>query len=363
MARRKQARRSPFPADRLENTEQVGGITTATLANGPGAGSRVAFVNTGGGLRYTVALDRGADLVHATHQQHSLCYLTQNGIARPSHAYHLEHEWLSGWPGGLMTTCGPVYVGHARDEDGHRTGLHGHFSNTPAQLEMLVNPDIHRDQHEMILSAVVRDSRAYGPNVEVRRVVQSTLGQNVIRVYDETTNRSDVETPHALMYHCNFGWPLLDEGARLIASGRIDPWPAEEQVAAPDDVEDYKRVPRPLKSHAGEASRGFVCTPVADRRGKAHVGLINDKLALAVEIEIPVEQLPRIMVWQHYGPGGMYVMGVEPMVGTPFGRDCEPDHAMTLKPGQRRRTEVTFRVLDDEQDLARFRKRDKAFKQ
>jgi hypothetical protein len=58
----------------------------------------------------------------------------------------------------------------------------------------------------------------------------------------------------------------------------------------------------------------------------------------------------------------MYVCGIEPMVGTPFGRQAEPDHAMTLRPGQSRRTELTLRVHSDARAIARFAKADRSLK-
>lgn len=366
MAKSQKKAGTPFPLDRFDQVGQVGGITTAILDNGPGRGSRIAQVNTGAGLRYTIAIDRGADIVDASFNQHSLAYLTQNGIKPASPAYTREWEWLAGWPGGLMTTCGPTHIGHPRDESvasvGYpRTGLHGHHSNQFAEVEMLVNPDPHQGRYEMVLTAHLRDTRAYGPNVEVRRGIHSTLGKNHIRVFDEITNRDNMPVTFAMMYHCNLGWPLLDAGARLIMAGQCDPWPADEQVGMPSDPEDYKKITAPMKKHAGSASRGFVLTPKPDRNGRAHVGILNEQLSLALEIELPVEQLPRVMCWQHFAPG-MYVTGIEPMVGSHLGNAAEPDHAVTLKPGETRRTELAFHVHTDPTAIKRFVKCDKRFK-
>lgn len=349
-----------LPLDRFENVRQVGGIQTAVLDNGPERGCRVAYVNTGSPLRYSVSIDRGCDLYEAFYGPHSLCYLSPNGLKSPSHAYHQKMDWLVGWPAGMMTTCGPVYIGHDREENGKMTGLHGRHSNTPAEVEMLVNPDPARFRHEMLIAGIIRDTAAYGPSVEIRRTIQSMLGEASINVYDQTTNRDNMPSDHALMYHCNFGWPLLDKGAQLVMNGRIDPWPDDQQAMAPKTVEDFKKIGGPMKTHAGEASRGFICTPKADRHGLAHVGVINRKLGLAVELSFPLEQIPRVMCWQHYGPG-MYVLGIEPMVGTPFGAAVEPDHAMQLAPGQTRRTELTLRVHDTDKAICQFARYDQPF--
>ena len=347
-----------LPLDRFECAEQVGGIMTAVLDNGPARGSRVAFVNTGGGLRYTVALDRGADLVHAACNEHSLCYLSPNGLKPPSHAYHAGDDWLDGWPGGLLTTCGPVYFGHPRQEDGVKTNLHGHFSNSPAEVRSIVNPRPHAGEEELAIEAIIRDARVYGPNVETCRTIRSALGQNTIALSDMTVNRNNAVCPFGIMYHVNFGWPLLDRGARAVLSGDVQLWPDEMQTApVPSDVNELKNVPAPSSRFRGVASRGCVVTPRADRDGLAHVGMINDKLGIAVELAYPVKQLPRITVWQHYAPG-MYVTGIEPMVGTPFGRDAEPEHHQTLEPGELRETGLTIRVHATRKAIAAFAKHD-----
>jgi hypothetical protein len=119
----------PDPA-KFENVLQLGGIRTGTPAS-PGAGggcaTRVALFDTGAGLRFTVALDRGGEIVDASFNRIALAYLTPNGLVPPSAAYHAGAEWLRGWAGGLVTTCGPEYMGGPREEDGVKTSLHGRY--------------------------------------------------------------------------------------------------------------------------------------------------------------------------------------------------------------------------------------------
>ncbi len=58
--------------DKIINPRVLGGIDTAVLDNGPARGSRVAWINTGSGLRYRVqplgewrSLDEIRNLVYA----------------------------------------------------------------------------------------------------------------------------------------------------------------------------------------------------------------------------------------------------------------------------------------------------------
>ena len=58
--------------NKVNNYAQIGGIETSVLDNGLGKGTRIAWVNTGAGLRYKVVIDRALDIVDAFYNQYSL---------------------------------------------------------------------------------------------------------------------------------------------------------------------------------------------------------------------------------------------------------------------------------------------------
>lgn len=352
-----------FDTEKFENVHQIGGIQTALLESPAGSGQfrRIAMFNTGSPLRFTVAVDRGGDIVDAFHGPHSLTYLTMAGIKAPSHAYHRELDWLYGWAGGLVTSCGPQYAGMPREEDGQQLGLHGRHSSQPAAIEMLINPDPHRGRHEMLLTMTVRDTRMFGPNLEVRRTITCTLGIPQIRLFDEVTNRGNQQSPHTWLYHVNYGYPLLDQGTRLIYRGKLDTsWNMSTPTPSAAQIDRIKRVSPPLDEHDGSGERGVIFEPAADRNGDAHIGLINQRLGLGVEMVFPAEQLPRVANWQHFGAGGSFVTGIEPFSGSLMGkdRDPHPKAVQQLRPGQTKRYQLTINVLDNAAALRSFATRD-----
>ena len=346
----------PFDSNKFENVLQLGGIRTGTLdaPAGGGSGVRVALVDTGAGLRFTVALDRGGDIIDAHYNEIGLAYLSRNGLRPPSHAYHVENEWLSNWPGGLVTTCGPEYIGGARMEGGARTTLHGRYSNTPAAVERLSNPDPARGRLDMEIGLIVRDSRVFGALLEVRRTLRCTLGQPEVRIEDEVTNRGDTPCAHHWLYHCNLGYPLLDERARFIYRGRAQYWvvpppPGQDivQPLAAAVMNELKRVPAALPEHAGGGERGLIVDAEADSDGFCRIGIVNESLPLGLEIAYPQAALPRMAHWQHYGPRGSYASALEPFYGSLLGsaRDSHPLTASVLAPGESRRYQLNLRVL------------------
>jgi len=352
-----------FDTGKFENVHQIGGIRTGTLDTpdaGGGRGGRVALVDTGAGLRFTVALDRGGDIVEASYNQYGLAFLTPNGYLPPNPAYHTGFEWLRGWAGGLVTTCGPQSIGGPREQMGETTSLHGRYSNNPAMVEEIVNPDPHRGRAEMRLTVRVRDSRMFGPTVEVRRIIRCTLGLPEIAIDDEVLNRGNSRCAHHWLYHINFGYPMLDRGTRFIYRGPAQAWvlpppPGQSVLQSLDRaaMNRLKRVPNRVPEHAGSGERGLIVRVTPARRGLCRVGLINDKLKLGVEINYPANQLPRLANWQHYGPCGSYVTGLEPFSGSLLGKDYDKDPSVnqSLRPGQAKRYQLRLRVLSTPSEL------------
>ena len=355
-----------FDLNKFENVHQLGGIRTGTLdapGAGGGAGVRVALVDTGAGLRFTVALDRGGDIVDASYNAFGLAYLSPNGLRPPNPAYHQGVEWLRGWAGGLLTTCGPEYIGGPRMEAGGQTSLHGRFSNSPAIVETLRNPDPHRGRMDMELGLIVRDTCVFGPVYEIRRTLRCTLGQPEIAIDDEVTNRGDTPSAHHWLYHCNLGYPLLDQGTRFIYRGRAQYWvvppPAGQDILQPISaaaMNRLKRVPGALPEHAGSGERGLIVSVDPEADGTCRVGLINDRLKLGLEFSYPAKALPRMAHWQHYGPSRSYATALEPFYGSLLGRarDRHPSVDSMLAPGESRAYSLRLRVLHTPSELRRL---------
>jgi hypothetical protein len=357
---------SRFKDVRFDNVHQVGGIRTGTLDTaGPGGPSvRCAFFNTGANLRFTVALDRGGDIIDASYQQHGLAYLSPQGLLPPSHAYNFDADWLYGWPGGLLTSCGPIAIGWPKTtpEMGQRVGLHGHYSNVVTRIESLVNPDPARGQMEMSLTLVGRDARVFGPVIEVRRTISCTLGEPQVRISDTVTNLGNTVMPHGWLYHINFGYPLVDEGTRLVYKGEAVPWDFTENPPARDEawLNKIKTVSAPLTSHKGMGEHGAIVDLPADRDGFCNTGLFNPRLNLGVMMTYPKAQFPRMANWQHLGPNGSYVTGLEPFNGSLLGleKDKHPAAKQTLKPGEAKQYDLAFTILDGEAEFKQLTRHD-----
>jgi len=299
--------------DKIGNPAQLGGIETSILDNGLGRGTRIAWVNTGAGLRYKVVIDRGLDIVDAFYNEHSLAWLSHGGTSAPRPDSDRGLDWLKTFCGGLVTTCGLSNMGSPDAE----YGLHGKASNILAEIESIIQPDPAAGKFEMSITAVIKETRVFGPNLELRRTISGTLGQPVIRFHDVVTNKSNTARPHMMLYHCNFGWPLIDEGTKIIYKGTC----VSRGVLPTDDMlfnakHDYKTCCKPLESHRGAGEACGIIDVAPDRNGVCTAGLYNQKLGLAVTTTFYKKQLPVMTNWQHFGPGE-YVTALEPGTNPP----------------------------------------------
>lgn len=333
--------------DRIINPRALGGIETAVLDNGPGRGTRVAWVDTGSGLRFRVALDRGLDIYEAFFGRHGLAFLAHAGLTTPRPDANRGLEWLSAFGGGLVTTCGLTHVGPPEDDPACPRGLHGRASSLVAELESVTQPDPFAGQAEMAISGLVKESRLFGSCLEMRRTIRATLGRSVIRIEDRVTNRGGIPSPHMLLYHCNLGWPLVDAGARIVWKGswRSRGNPMDDAIFRAGG--DFRTCPPPLESHRAGEGCGFVDVQ-ADRAGLCTVGLHNPRLGLALAIRYPKKALPAFTNWQHWGFGD-YVTGLEPGTNPPIGQAGARKEGtlVTLEPGESRDYVLEIEVLDD----------------
>ncbi len=338
---------SKHPWDgKICNGAQVGGIETSVIDDGPGRGNRIAWFNTGGGLRFKVVIDRGLDIVDAFYNEHSLAWLSHGGITAPRPDANSGLEWLYTFAGGLVTTCGLTHVGGPEDDAPMARGLHDRIGNMRASVESIIQPDPIAGKLDMSITGVVKHSMLFGPNLELRRTISCTLGSPVIRIRDVVTNRGNTATPHMLLYHCNFGWPLVDEGTEIVYTGKCVSRGMDMDNAIFNEKRNYRKCCKPLESHRGFGEACGFIDVTADKKGTCTVGLKNRKLNIGVSIKYKKKQLPCLANWQHFGPGE-YVTGLEPGTNPPIGQGAarEQKKLIMLAAGKKRTYELELGVV------------------
>jgi galactose mutarotase-like enzyme len=332
--------------DKISNHAQLGGIETSVIDNGPARGTRIAWFNTGSGLRFKVVLDRAMDIADTFYNQHSLAWLSHPGITASQPFSNTGADWLKTFGGGLLTTCGLSHVGGPESDEYGQRGLHGEISNLPAELESIIQPDPVMGRYEMSITGRMKESQALGPNLELKRTISATLGSATLRIHDEVSNRGNTPAPHMILYHFNFGWPLVDEGTDIIWKGKWQPREGSTKKIFRDG-NNFKRVPAPLEDHSGRGEEVAIIDV-----DSSVCGLHNAALGLAVSLNFKKEQLPWLINWQHWGRNE-YVTGLEPATNPLVGqaKAREQGHLIMLNPGETRTYDLEINVLQTQEEI------------
>ena len=288
----------------IGNTAQIGGSRHYILSEGRGRDMRAIDINTGAGLQYTVLPDRGMDISLASFKGHNLVYISYNGETHP--AFYEPHGlgWLNTFAGGLLTTCGLTYLGAPVKDGDEELGLHGRYSTIPAR-QVADLSEWTRDEYNIELKGIIEEGRIFGTKLRMEREISSKQGQNSIRIKDTVTNAGFRESPYTILYHMNFGYPMLSEYSELI----IDP--VKTVPATPFASEGLNEFRSFIKPRANIAEQVYFHSMKADTTGQANVSLQNKKLGIAITIKFNPDQLPYLTEWKMMGMGD-YVLGLEP---------------------------------------------------
>ena len=341
--------------DKVSNHAQIGGIETSVLDNGAGRGTRIAWINTGTGLRFKVLIDRAMDISDAFVNEHSLAWLSHGGVTYPQPFSDKGIDWLRTFGGGLLTTCGLSHVGGPESDQFGDRGLHGLISNTPAEIVSIMQPDPRTGNLEMSITGLIRETKPFGPSLELKRTISATLGKATIRIHDEVINKANTAAPHMLLYHFNFGYPLIDAGTDLLWKGKWHPRHGEENAKIFKANNDFRKCPEPLEDHLGSGEEVALVDIEADIFGDSVCGIHNSKLGLAVALKFKKEQLPWMANWQHWGKGE-YVTGMEPSTHPLTGqaKAREDGSLIFIEPGEKKTYDLSLEVIVEKDAIDEF---------
>jgi len=336
------------------NPDQLGGVRRVVLDDGNSKGVTALEFSTGTGFEFTVLADRGMDISAASYCGRSLCWRSPSGDVAP--AFHDPEglEWLRVFFGGLVATCGLTYAGAPTTDQGEALGLHGRYTSLPAR-ELSFGSFWDGNQYILRAQGTMREGHLFGPNIVLRRTIVAVLGESRLIIEDEIANEGWTRQPLMLLYHCNFGFPLIDAKTRIYAPSRkalarFTLEPVEENV--------WSRFDRPTP-RIGE--RVFYHDMKTDRQSNVMVVLANEAFGggrgFGAYLRYSQRTLPRFAQWKLPGESS-YVLGLEPATCWVDGRDAERKKRTLqyLRPGEQRTTHLEIGVLNSRAAIAAMRK-------
>jgi galactose mutarotase-like enzyme len=296
-----------------------------------------------GTIRFVVIPTRGMGIWHARQGNVQLGW--KSPVRGPVHPafVHLNEGSGIGWLDGfdeLLVRCGLESNGAPEfNEDGSvRHGLHGKIANIPAhQVEVAIDGDA----GEICVSGVVDEARLFGNKLRLTSTVTTKVGQSGMTVRDVVENISAEPSELELLYHVNFGTPLLEPGAKVVL-------PVKK--AAPRDAAAVENVPewdRYGPESPGSAEAVFFFDLAANARGDTRALLHNASAEQGVSLKFNKKQLPCFTLWKNrQAVADGYVTGLEPGTNFPNVKSFEKEQGrvIELAPGESRSFEVTLEV-------------------
>lgn len=307
---------------------QLYGVEEVRLQGGKGDGMRMLNVRNGKGLELTISLDRCADIVRASLKGDNYGYFAPCGYVAPQYYDDKDAGFLKSFTAGFFTTCGLTAVGSPCTDNGEALPLHGTISNTPCD-----NFRHWIEDNKIHIVATVRDARIFSYQLILEREYIIPLDENAVYLTDTIKNIGYMEAPLEVLYHCNMGYPLLDENAELSI-------PAVKVEARNDHAQsgiDTCLVCE--KPQNGYEEMCFYHT----MEGNTEVSIFNKKIGKGLTMSYDTKELPCFTQWKMMGEYD-YVMGLEPGNCYPDGRDVMREKGILefLKGGEEKVHHIKF---------------------
>ena len=311
----------------LCHPQQMYTLRRMTISEGKAKGTGVIEVCTAGGLQVDILPDAGLDIGQVRYKGTNVSFICKNGYDSPAAIMPYEMEFLNTFPGGMLYTCGLRSTGGANRDGNEWHPQHGRYHSLLAEnicTEMVDNT--------IIIKGTVRESALFGHNLQLKRTITIPVFGTQITVSDELTNLAHSDEEYALLYHCNFAYPLVSEKAHL-------EFPENRKTTARTDF---------AKTGLGREHTFDAPVPGEEERVFFHedmphtVALVNESIHTKMTMTWS-ETLPVLAHWRSMASGD-YVCGLEPTNCYIMGRKQERENGTlpVLKPFETVKTEVKF---------------------
>ena len=295
----------------IGNPQQLYSLRRVTVTEGRAKGTDIIEVCTAGGLQADILPDAGLDIGQVRYKGVNMSFISKNGYDSPAAILPYETEFSNTFPGGLLYTCGLRSAGPANRDNGEWHPLHGRYHSLQAEH---VSTELEND--EILIKGTMRETALFGHVLEVKRTIRIPCFGSRITVEDKVTNLTPRDEEIMQIYHCNFGYPLLSEKARLILPEARETIPRTE--FAKTGLGRECEFDAPID---GEEERVFFQKMKEDFRAT----LQNPELGMAMTMTWSGDTLPILSQWRSMASGD-YVLGLEPTNCYIMGRSAEREN-------------------------------------
>ena len=205
-------------SDQLKVKDHAFSIEQKVLHGGKQEGSKILTIHSKDGLTITLSPTRGMNLLRIEGFGSRMGWDSPvKEVVNPAFI-NLESRNGLGWLEGfneMMVRCGYEWTGHPVTADGQIYTLHGKAGNTPASLVEVEVAD--SAPYEIRIRGLVKESTFKKADLQTLTELRYVPGSNSFSLHDVLTNHADYPHDYQIIYHSNFGTPILEEGARFLA--------------------------------------------------------------------------------------------------------------------------------------------------
>lgn len=317
----------------IGHQHQIYGVEEMRLCGGKADGMRILQIRNGNGLELTVSADRCADIPRLTFKGYNFGYFSPCGYVAPQYYDKDGVGFLKSFTAGFLTTCGLTAVGNPCNDNGEELPLHGTIANTPCE-----NIRHWIEDNAIHVVATVRDAEIFSHKLLLEREYIIYLDKNEITLTDTIKNIGSNECPLEILYHCNMGYPLLDENAVIsIPSTEVAPRNEHSKTG----IDRWCEVEKPQNGYEEMCYYHTI-------KGDATVSIFNKKINKGLVMNYDANNLKQFVQWKMMGEYD-YVMGLEPANCLPDGRNVMREKGMleTLKAGEERVFKLNFKFVEE----------------
>ena len=265
------------------NKLQKAYIRRYTLTEGKENGLKVIELDNGK-IRALINESKGLDIMQLFHNGTNISFVSRNGFTAR------DIDFMNRFEGGMLYTCG-------LDSIGGRDGfiVHGSYHTYPSKVV-----SVNEGESALEIVGEVEITSLFGENLIFSRKITLPIDDEKLIVCDTLINRGTKEENYCLLYHVNLGYPMLDEGVKILADVQtvIPRTPYAEKKMA-----NYNVFEGPIDNE--EETCYFITTK------NDSIAVENQKLGKRFTLKYSKDTLPCVVQWN--SPTSQdYALGIEP---------------------------------------------------
>ena len=268
---------------KINSLSQIASIRRYTITEGSAKGLDFIDIDNGN-IRFLLNVSKALDITQLYHKGVNMSFLSKNSLTKRELAFGNRFE------GGMLYTCGFDNFGGC---DGYET--HGTFHNTPAEIVRAECTD-----SEIVVEANIRNAELFGRNLLIRRKITTKVGSNKIDLCDELINESYRDEEYCVLYHFNVGYPMLDNGGKVIAD--------VSEIKARNDWAN-ENIKTALLIEDDVPNKQETCYFI--KLNSPKITYVNEKLNKELTLSYTMDTLPCFTLWKSMASGD-YALGLEP---------------------------------------------------